>query len=149
MPRSVTLFTGQWADWPIDTMCQKAAEFGYDGLELACWGDHFEVDRALKDRKYCRDHWEILQDYGLTCHAISNHLVGQAVCDPIDERHREILPPQIWGNGEPEAVRKRAARHMIDSAKACRKFFDARPGLVSRSKKRFSSVVCVPYASTR
>ncbi len=142
MPRPVTLFTGQWADWPIDTMCQKAAEFGYDGLELACWGDHFEVDRALKDRNYCRNHWQVLQDYGLTCHAISNHLVGQAVCDPIDARHKQILPPEIWGNGDPEAVRKRAARRMIDSAKACRRFFDARPGSGGRGRNLSPPVVC-------
>ena len=46
MARPVTLFTGQWADLNIETMCQKAKDFGYDGLELACWGDHFEVDKA-------------------------------------------------------------------------------------------------------
>ena len=46
MPRPVTLFTGQWADLPIDTMLQKAKSFGYDGVELACWGDHFEVAKA-------------------------------------------------------------------------------------------------------
>ena len=33
MARPVTLFTGQWADLPFETMCAKAAEFGYDGLE--------------------------------------------------------------------------------------------------------------------
>ena len=49
--RPVTLFTGQWADLPCETMVQKAKEFGYDGLELACWGDHFEVDKA--DADYC------------------------------------------------------------------------------------------------
>ena len=142
MPRPVTLCTGQWADWPIDTMCQKASEFGYDGLELACWGDHFEVDKALKDRNYCRNRWEILLDYGLSCYAISNHLVGQAVCDLIDARHKAILPPEVWGNGDPEGVRKRAARRMIDTAKACRKFFDARPASGGRSKQAWPPVVC-------
>ena len=47
MGRPVTLFTGQWADLDFDTICQKAKSFGYDGIELACWGDHFEVNRAL------------------------------------------------------------------------------------------------------
>ena len=59
--------------------------------------------------------------------AISNHLVGQAVCDLIDERHKLILPADVWGDGEPEGVRKRAAKKMIDTAKACRKFIDAAP----------------------
>ena len=49
MSRPVTLFTGQWADLDFDTACQKASSFGYDGIELACWGDHFEVDKALSD----------------------------------------------------------------------------------------------------
>ena len=127
MPRAVTLFTGQWADLPIEVICQKARAFGYDGLELACWGDHFEVDKALKDRDYCKKRWEVLADHDLACYALSNHLVGQAVCDLVDERHQAILPAEVWGNGDPEGVRKRAARRMIDSAKACRKFFDARP----------------------
>jgi len=38
------------------------------------------------------------------------HLVGQAVCDRIDERHRAILPKDVWGDGDPEGVRKRAQR---------------------------------------
>ncbi len=128
MPRPVTLFTGQWADLPFDTMCQKAKELGYDGIELACWGDHFEVQKALADESYCKGRWEVLGRYGLTAYAISNHLVGQAICDPIDERHKAILPPEIWGDGDPEGVRKRAAQGMIDAARACRKFIDARPG---------------------
>ena len=127
MARPVTLFTGQWADLPFETMCQKASAFGYDGLELACWGDHFEVDKALSDDKYCRGRWDILKRYGLTAYAVSNHLAGQAVCDLIDDRHKAILPPRVWGNGDPEGVRQRAAQEMIDTAKACRRFIDARP----------------------
>lgn len=127
MPRPVTLFTGQWADLPFEIICQKAKSFGYDGLELACWGDHFEVDRALKDKNYVKKHWEILRDHGLKVYAISNHLVGQAICDPIDERHKAILPEDVWGDGDPEGVRKRAAQKLIDTARACRLFLNARP----------------------
>jgi sugar phosphate isomerase/epimerase len=127
MSRPVTLFTGQWADLSFETICQKAKSFGYDGIELACWGDHFEVDKALKDKSYCKGRWEILKDNGLTAFAVSNHLVGQAVCDNIDERHKLILPPDVWGDGEPEGVRKRAAKKLIDTAKACRRFIDAAP----------------------
>jgi len=50
------------------------------------------------------------------------------VCDLIDERHKSILPPEIWGDGNPEGVRQRAAQRMIDTAKAARKLFDAAPG---------------------
>lgn len=131
MPRPVTLFTGQWADLSFDAICAKAASFGYDGVEIACWGDHFEVDKALKDRNYCKGRWEILRDHGLNAFAISAHLVGQAVCDLIDERHKLILPPEIWGNGDPEGVRKRAARRMIETAKAARKLRDAAPDKIA------------------
>jgi len=62
-------------------------------------GDHFEVDKALKDKNYCKGRWEILRDNGLKAFAISNHLVGQAVCDLIDERHKVILAPDVWGDG--------------------------------------------------
>ncbi len=127
MARPVTLFTGQWADLPFETMCAKAASFGYDGLELACWGDHFDVEQAARSAKYCKNRWEILLDHGLTAFAISNHLVGQAVCDLIDERHKAILPEDVWGDGDPEGVRKRAAKKMITTAKACRAFMDAKP----------------------
>src|SRR5260221_689619 len=127
MPRPVTLFTGQWADLPFETICEKARKFGYDGIELPCWGDHFEVDKALKDKGYVKSRWDTLSKHGLKCYAISNHLVGQAVCDLIDERHKLILPEDVWGDGNPEGVRKRAAAKMVDTAKAARAFFDAAP----------------------
>jgi hypothetical protein len=110
MTRPITLFTGQWADLPFEEVCRLAAGWGYDGLEIACWGDHFEVDRALADDSYVKSKRALLEHHGLSVWAISTHLVGQAVCDhPIDERHRQILPPRIWGDGEPAGVRQRAA----------------------------------------
>ena len=118
MARSVTLFTGQWADLPLEQLCQKAKQFGYDGVELACWGDHFEVEKA--DAAYCRKKREMLERHGLKVYAISAHLVGQAVCDRIDERHKAILSPAIWGDGDPEGVRQRAAKEMIAVAKAAK-----------------------------
>jgi len=132
MPRPVTLFTGQWADLPLEKLAPLVKSMGYDGVELACWGDHFDVDAAASSKKYVNDKWELLADHGLTCFAISSHLVGQAICDNIDERHQSILPPDVWGNGDPEGVRKRAAKKMITAGKAARKFFDAKPG---RGKK--------------
>ena len=122
MPRPVTLFTGQWADLPFEEMCRLASSWGYDGLEIACWGDHFEVDRALNEPDYIQGRHAILKKYNLKVYAISNHLVGQAVCDhPIDERHKGILPPRLWGDGDPEGVRKRCANEMKDTARAAAK----------------------------
>ncbi len=127
MPRPVTLFTGQWADLPLAELAPQVKKMGYDGVELACWGDHFEVDRALSEPDYVKKKWALLQKHGLTCYAISNHLVGQAVCDLVDERHRAILPADVWGDGKPEGVRQRAAERMKDTARAARKFFNAKP----------------------
>ena len=118
MNRPVTLFTGQWADLPLEVLAEKAAAWGYDGLELACWGDHFDVPAALADPSYCQGRHDLLARHGLRVWAISNHLVGQAVCDRIDDRHRAILPARVWGDGDPDGVRRRAAREMEDTARA-------------------------------
>ena len=122
MARPVTLFTGQWADLTLDDLAAKCAAWGFDGLELACWGDHFDVRAALEDPAYCTAKRELLERHGLDCWAIGNHLVGQAICDPIDERHRSVLPPDVWGDGEPEGVRQRAAELMKDTARAAASF---------------------------
>lgn len=127
MPRPVTLFTGQWADLPLEQLAPLVKKMGYDGVELACWGDHFDVEQARSSKKYCKEKWQLLADHGLTCYAISNHLVGQAICDRIDERHRAILSPAIWGDGDPEGVRRRAAKQMIAAGRAARAFFEAKP----------------------
>jgi sugar phosphate isomerase/epimerase len=120
MARPVTLFTGQWADIPLNEMLPKAKSFGYDGVELGCWGDHFEVAKA--DQAYCDAKRELIKSHGLQCHAISAHLVGQAVCDNIDARHAQILPDYIYGDGNPEGVRQRAAAELIKTAEAAKRF---------------------------
>lgn len=118
MGRPVTLFTGQWADLPLAELAPKAKEMGFDGLELACWGDHFDVSKGAADKAYCDGQRKILEDNGLQLFAISNHLVGQAVCDNIDERHKAILPPHVWGDGDAEGVRTRAAEEIKNTARA-------------------------------
>ena len=121
MSRSVTLFTGQWADMPLATVAEKVAGWGFDGLELACWGDHFAVDKALEDDGYLAAKRELLESHGLSCVAISTHLVGQCVCDPIDERHKLILPDRLWGDGDPEGVNQRAVEEMKQTARAAQR----------------------------
>ncbi len=123
MSRPVTLFSGQWADLTFDTFCAKAKGFGYDGVEIACWGDHFDVEKALSDDAYLPSRWAILNKHGLKCFAFSTHLVGQCVCDAIiDERHKGILPSRIWGDGKPEGVRQRSADEVKNTARAAAKF---------------------------
>ncbi len=123
MARPVTLFTGQWADLPLEKLASMASGWGFDGLELACWGDHFEVDKAVEDDAYINAKRGLLEKHGLECFAISSHLVGQCVCDdPIDERHKRIVPEHVWGDGDPEGVRERAAEELKNTARVARRF---------------------------
>ncbi|MFC0042203.1 sugar phosphate isomerase/epimerase family protein [Actinomadura rayongensis] len=123
MPRPHTLFTGQWVDLPFEEVCRKAAGWGFDGLEIACDPRHFDVHRAAHDPAYVAGRRAILDAHGLGCWAISAHLVGQAVCDdPIDARHRAIVPASVWGDGDPEGVRRRAAATLETTARAARAF---------------------------
>ncbi len=119
MARKVTLFTGQWADLPIERMCELAKDLGYDGLELACWGDHFDIDKAASSKRYCDERRALLARYGLGCWAISNHLAGQLVCDPNSDRRSDAFAPKEC-HGKPEAKRKWAVEAMKKSAAAAR-----------------------------
>jgi sugar phosphate isomerase/epimerase len=121
MPRPVTMFTGQWADLPLAELAAKCSGFGYDGLELACWGDHFEVDKALAESDYCAKKRELLESHDMQVFAISSHLVGQAVLDNIDGRHQSILPPSVWGDGNPAGVNARAAEELANTARAAQR----------------------------
>lgn len=118
MGRLITLFTGQWADMTLPEICEKAVSFGYDGLELCCWGNHINVKDA--DQVYCDDILALLKKHNLQLFSISTHLVSQCVCDLIDERHKSILPEHIWGDGEPEGVRKRATEEVIKTAEVAK-----------------------------
>jgi sugar phosphate isomerase/epimerase len=120
MARPVTLFTGQWADLPLDTLCEKAKEWGYDGLELACWGDHFEVDKAVSEPDYCERKRAQLEKHGLQCFAISHHLAGQLVCDNLDSRHEMFAPEST--HGKPDEMRAWAIETMKNAARAAQKF---------------------------
>ena len=119
MGRPVTLCTGQWADLPLETLAKKVADWGYDGLELACWGDHMDVDRAAKDQAYCDQQLGILKKNNLQIFSISNHLAGQLVCDPNnDSRSDGFAPPDCAGDAEKK--REWAVEAMKNSARAAR-----------------------------
>jgi len=118
----VTLFTGQWADLTLEEVASRAASWGYDGLEIACSGEHLDVARLVEDDDYLAERRAILDRHGLKVWAISHHLAGQAVCDdPIDFRHQAILSSRVWGDGDPEGVRQRAAEDLKLAARAARR----------------------------
>lgn len=121
MARSVILFTGGWADLPLAELAAKAADWGYQGLELCCWGDHFEVQRALSTDDYCQEKLDLLSRFNLNVPVLSSHRVGQAVCDPIDARHQALLPDYVWGDGQALGVQQRAAEEMMAAIRAAEK----------------------------
>jgi sugar phosphate isomerase/epimerase len=116
------LFTGQWADLTLEEVATHARRWGYDGLEIACSGEHLDVQRIVEDDAYLAERLDILERHGLKVWAISHHLAGQAVCDdPIDFRHQAILSARVWGDGDPEGVRRRAAEELKLTARAARR----------------------------
>ena len=119
MGRPVTLCTAQWADLPLETLAKKVAGWGYDGLELACWGDHMDVDRAAKDKSYCHQQLDILKKNNLQIFSISNHLAGQLVCDLNNDNRSDAFAPADCA-GDPEKKRQWAVESMKNSARAAK-----------------------------
>ncbi len=119
MARPVTLFTGQWADLTLEVIAEKASKWGYDGIELPCWGDHFNVQKALSDAGYCKGRHDLLAKHGLKCWAISNHLTGQLVLDHNDSRTDDWVPSAIRGDAKKKT--EWAIAEMKDTARAAQK----------------------------
>ena len=119
MARTVTLFTGQLADLPLEELAKKAASWGYDGLELACWGDHMEVDKAATDKDYCKKQLTILKKNNLKIFAISHHLAGQLVCDLNNDSRSDVFAPADCA-GDAEKKRAWAVETMKNTARAAK-----------------------------
>src|SRR5882672_5242799 len=113
MARPVLLFTGPWTDLPLEELAARAAGWRYQGLELACWGDHLEVQRALSESDYGAARLDLLTRQDLQVPVLSNHRVGHAVCAPIEERYQALLPDYVWGDGRPDGVQQRATEEMM------------------------------------
>jgi len=118
MARPVTIFTGQWADLPFELMCQKASSWGYDGLEIACWGDHMEVRKAAEDPAYVEKKLETLTSHNLKCWALGAHLAGQCVGDLYDLRLDTFAPDPV--KSKPEELRAWAIEEMKLTARAAK-----------------------------
>jgi sugar phosphate isomerase/epimerase len=119
MARPVTMFTGQWADIPLSELAPIMVDFGYDGLELACWGDHMDVDKAAVDQGYCDEKRQLLDKHGLKCFSISHHLAGQLVCDPNNDARSDMFAPEAM-HGDAEKKRAWAVETMKNAARAAK-----------------------------
>ena len=121
MARPILLFTGQWTNLPLAELAPQVAEWGYQGVDLCCWGDHFEVQPAVSQDDYCANKLALLNRLELAAPVVSCHRVSQAVCDAIDERHQDILPEYVWGDGDPVGVQQRAAEEVMATARAAQR----------------------------
>src|SRR5690554_5373338 len=117
--RPVTLFTGQWTDLTFEEICKKAGNMGYDGLEIACWGDHMEPAKAVESSNYVMEKKEILDRYNLKCWALGAHLIGQCVGDLYDNRLDNFAPNSV--KGKPKEIQKWAIQEMTRVAQAAKK----------------------------
>jgi len=119
MGRLVTLTTCQWADIEFDKMCVLAKEMGYDGLEIACWGNHINIDKAYSDDSYVKWLKDNLEKNGLVCKAIATHIIGQCVGDAPDVRLNNFAPAELANNSE--AIRSWGIDQMKKSAVVAKK----------------------------
>ena len=90
MSRLVTLMTCQWADLEMEEMFRLAKEMGYEGVELATWGNHLDLKRAVNDDAYVEEVKGLLAKYDLKCEALATHIIGQCVGDYNDPRLNNI-----------------------------------------------------------
>ncbi|MCL2765101.1 MAG: sugar phosphate isomerase/epimerase [Treponema sp.] len=118
MTRPVTLFSGQWADMPFEKFCEKAKAFGYDGIEISCYGDHLDLKKAATDPKYVEDRKNILKNHGLKIWSIGTYLTGQCVSDSEDPCLSGFVPSNIAG--KPDEIRKWATQEMKYAAAAAK-----------------------------
>ena len=130
--RPITLITGQWGDMSADELFKIMQEIGYDGLELACGTDHFDVRKwrdnvlveVMVDGKKEQVHYQDfkttqLQQHQLGVWALSNHCVGQCILDKIDARHYAVTPSYLHDQ-DPEKFWKNCKQEMIDTAQAAK-----------------------------
>lgn len=117
--RPVTLCSVQWADLPLDEFAQLTKKMGYDGIELACWGNHLDIDKALSDSSYIPWVMEQFEKNGLVCKALSTHIIGQCVGDLPDSRLNNFAPPAL--KDKPEEIQKWAVETMKKSAQVAKK----------------------------
>src|SRR5690554_1793597 len=118
MTRPVILFTVQCTDLNFEDVCKFVCEAGYDGLEIACWRYHMDIQRAATDPEYIQERQNILAKYNLKCWALGNALAGQCVGDDWDPRLDNFAPDAV--KGKPAEIRQWAIQEMTATARAAK-----------------------------
>lgn len=118
----IGLVSGQFADMDLSVFLAKAKGWGYRAVELATWGKHFDVVQATgpDGDKYCAGVKDLFAECGLVISALSAHLVGQAVCSLPTKALHNIVPDDVWGDGTPADLNRRAAERVKLTAQAAK-----------------------------
>ena len=117
--RIVTLCTAQWADLSFEELCKTAASMGYDGIEIATWGNSFDIEKACADQNYIQFTRDTLKKNNLKCKALATHIIGQCVGDAPDPRLDNFAPQSLAG--KPEAIREWGIESMKKAAEIASK----------------------------
>jgi len=117
--RPVTLCTAQWADLSFEELCKTASQMGYEGLEIAVWGNSFDLEKACEDDSYIKYILDTLKKYNLCCHALAAHIYGQCVGDAPDPRLDNFASPDLAG--KPDAIRAWGVESMKKTAIVAKK----------------------------
>lgn len=117
--RLVTLCTAQWADLEFQELCKLSKEMGYDGIELACWGNNLDLDRAINDNEYLNNIKATLKKYDLELKALATHIIGQCVGDLADVRLNNFAPAELAD--KPDEIKKWAISQMKKAAIVAKK----------------------------
>src|SRR5262245_35319211 len=133
MARPVLLFSVPWIDVPLEQLAARAAEWGYQGLELYCMADHLEVQQALADPSYCSAKLEIMSRHDLQVPVITSYGIGHAVCSPHAPGLKPLLPDYVWGDGELSGIQQRAAEEMTATIRVAQALGAGVVGLFSGS----------------
>ena len=119
MTRPVTLLTAQWTDLPFAEVAQKAAKWGYDGLEVASSDDHFDVHQGATDTNYCREKLDFLAKHSLKLFAINVCLASQLIGERNDDARSDAWAPSHHA-GDAEAKRTWGIKATKDAAQAAK-----------------------------
>jgi sugar phosphate isomerase/epimerase len=92
---------------------------GYDGLELACWGNNLDLDRAYVDDAYVQSILDTLKKHNLICRSIATHIIGQCVGDAPDPRLNNFAPAALAD--KPEEIRAWGTETMKKAAVVAKK----------------------------
>lgn len=110
----IGLFTATYLDLSFREVCRKAADYGYEAVEIPAFKDgnpHLDID-AMIENKTAKEIKEVVKDHGLMISALSNHTESLLVLGPYGDDTAWIHP------GTKEERIKYGSERIIKAAQA-------------------------------